>query len=255
MTTKDDTATAEETKVVDVPAESSDEAKDTSTVTETSSTETKESEASETKGEGDKDEGTSDESKAGDKSEADDDSAAKEQNRLGFQLRQIRGNDQYVKTLRTNAQDWVNEAGLTDEQSRLRKLEADAYIKDVEQARASLVLDNERVAGEIPLFDKNSKEFDEGFVKRAFERYARDQLNLDDEGQIVSYKIPLLDYMREEADGYYAGSKRKVVDNSKSQAEMDAATETPSSTSTEQAKPNAKSPFDEAFEAGFNSVK
>lgn len=186
---------------------------------------------------------------------ADGSAAEKEQNRLGYQMRQIRGNDTFVAKLRTNLNDnYVNAEGLTDEQARIRKLEADQYIKDVEGARTQLIVDNDKVAQEISLFNPNSKDFSKELLDRSLQRYSRDQLERDAEGEIIGYKIPLLDYMREEADAYTAGSASGKKADDTAAATMDAASDNPGGTSPATTTPK-KTPFDEAFEAGFNSVK
>lgn len=250
------TSTDQATTTTDAPAATTDGSADQQTVTETKSTETTTPPAGGETGTGDnsQDTSTADTAAAAGSEAGDGSTAEKDQNRLGYQIRQIRGNDEYVAKLRSNLQDnYVNEAGLTDEQARIRKLESDAYIKDVEQARATLVTDNDRVAQEISLFNPRSKDFNKDLLDRSLRRFARDQLNRDENGEIIGFKIPLLDYMREEADGYLARGPIEAKSQETAAATMDAASETAGGSSPTQAT-SKKDPLDAAFEAGFDSV-
>lgn len=182
--------------------------------------------------------------------------ATKEQNRLGYQLRQIRTNDEYVSKLRTNLQDnYVSAEGLTPEQSQIRKLEADAYIKDVEQARAQIVSDNQKVSQEISIFNPKSKDFNKELLDRSLTRYARDHLVRDEQtGEILGYKMPLAEYMHEEADTYLAGRNTVQKKRATATAQMEAAAEEPGGTSTARAEAK-EDPMEKAFLDGFNSVR
>lgn len=198
---------------------------------------------------------------------ADDSTAQQEQNRLGYQLRQIRSNDVFVNRQRQNLQNWVNDPSITNDEARLRSIEAENYIEKVERARAQLITDEEQARKELSVFNPQSPDYREAIYDRAIQRYARDQVITEEDAngvqQIVGYKIPLLDYLREEADSYLAGvdSSRKTStdskesDSKKAQARMDAASEVTTGGASPEAIKPAKSAFDEAFEAGFNSVR
>jgi len=190
----------------------------------------------------------------------DDSTAKKEQSRLGYQLRHIRANDPYIAKVRTNLQDnYVQAEGLTDDQRSIRRIESDQYVRDLETSRAKLVSDNNTVAAEIPMFNPNSPEFNKELYERSLARYSRDNLELDPQGEITGFKTPLVDYMREEADGYLA-----LVDKSKpepkkpapnSNAKMDAASEDTGGTSASIPTPEDKDSISKAFLAGFESIK
>ena len=253
----DATTTAPAVTTTEAPAATPGEAADSSTVTTTKPAEVTVPPAGETTAPAGDNQGTSTSDPAsGDSAEAADGSAAKEQNRLGFQLRQVRGRDPVVAKLRTTYQDqYVNEAGLTPEQAQIRKLEADAYIKDVEQSRAQLMADNDTAAREISLFNPNSKDFNKDLLDRSLNRYGRDNLDLDpNTGDILGYKTPLLEYLREEAETFLAGSNTSKKKQETAAATMDAASETAGGASPTQATSKVD-PRDEAFMAGFNSVK
>lgn len=219
---------------------------------------------------------------APEKAEADDDSTAqKDQNRLGFQLRQIRAGDPFVARARKAlTDDYVNAEGLTDDQREIRQMKSDRYIEKLETSRATLVSDNQQIAEEYPFFrplnpdGSKNPEFNEPLYKRAIERFGRDSLEMsepDENGvqQIVGYKVRLLDYMREEADLYQAASKAGTEtkppvkpetkpapkDKGKDDAAMDAASEEPGGASTAKTEADEENdPMVKAFLAGFDSA-
>ena len=219
------------------------------------------------------------------KTEAGDDSTAEQnQNRLGYQLRQIRAGDPFVARARKAlTDDYVNEAGITDDQREIRQMKADRYLETLETKRAQLVADNQQVAEEYSFFrplnpdGTKNPEFNEALYKRAVDRFGRDSLEMsepDENGkqEIVGYKVRLLDYMREEADLWLAGrgeTKGKTdpkkpdekvetpkKDDAKTQAEMDAASEEVggASTTKSEAQAEEKDPMVKAFLAGFDSA-
>lgn len=224
------------------------------------------------------DEEDSDESSeldAEDDDEAADGDAAKNQNRVGYQLRQLRQKDEFVQKSRETLNNWVNSAD-DNQEARLRRMEADQYLADVERSRAQLVTDGDRIIQEIPLFNPQSDDFDKAVYDRALQRYSRDQLiteNVDGVAQIVGYKQPLLDYMKEEADAYYAGVESAKKRNAKSaeadktskevdktsqkkkQAKMDDAGEVTTGSRSPESSKSESNPVDDAFLAGFDSVK
>lgn len=214
-----------------------------------------------------KDKDAGDGSADDDASKADDDATAKEQRRVGYQLRQIRQNDPYVSKQRKALQEeYVNEANITDDQREIRQIKADNYLKTLETSRAQLVADQQTVASEIPMFDPNSDDFRKDLYDRSLRRYGRDSLEQDDEGNITGYKIPLLEYLREEADSYRAlsiDSDKSKPDPKSSQsktktdddAKMDAASEDAGGSSPTTTEASEKDPTVEAFLQGFDSVK
>jgi hypothetical protein len=198
----------------------------------------------------------------------DDSTAKKEENRVGYQLRQLRGNDEFIRQSRSNLDTWVKEAE-TPEDARLRKLEANQVLGDIERSRAQLRTDGEAVSQEIAIFNSNSADFNQQLYNRAMQRYSRDQLVTENDAggtpQIISYKTPLLEYMREEAESYYAAvdaaskqksasDEKKQVDKKTKQANLKDVAEEPGAVSPESTKPQ-KNGFDEQFEQGFNSYK
>lgn len=206
------------------------------------------------------DEGTGD-----DESKPSDGADVKSQRRLGYQLRQIRQNDPYVATARRNLQGWVEEDGLSDEQREIRGIRADNYIRDLETKRAQLVADNVQVASEFSIFNPQSPDFNKALYDRSLARFGRDSLQLDDNGEIIGYKISLADYMREEADSYLAMSKvdsgksktapkKKAATTDADRARMDAASDAPGGASPTKGE-SQKDPITDAFLAGFDSVK
>ena len=195
------------------------------------------------------------EAKAGD-----DSTAKQEQNRLGYQLRHIRANDPYIGKVRQGLQDdYVQAEGLTDDQRSIRRIESDNYIRDLETSRAKLVSDTVAIQQEIPMFNPRGKGFREDLYNRSLERYSRDNLELDPQGEITGFKTPLADYMREEADSYLAlVDKSKVKDKKTapdSNAKMDAASEDAGGASASVPTHEDKDPITKAFLAGFESMK
>lgn len=257
MAEADGTATADTSTTTAAPAKSSDEAAEQQPGTETKKSQTTETSTEETGGsEQDNSQDTKVAGKQDDKTEAEGEPAAEKQEaQVRYQLRQIRNNDQYVGKLRSNLEEnYVNEVGITPEEARVRKVEAEQYVDRVTRSRAELVADNDRVAQDISLFNPSSKDFNKPLLDRSLARYARDQLERDSDGEIIGYKLSLYDYMREEADAYYAGSSSAKDKQSQATAKMDASAESPGKASPSQTEAK-KTPFDDAFEAGFNSVK
>jgi hypothetical protein len=191
-----------------------------------------------------------------------DSTAKKEQNRVGYQLRQLRGTDEFIRKSRDNLNDWVNEAE-NQEDARLRRIEANQFLADVEKSRAQLQFNGEQAAREIDIFNPESDSFNQQVLNRAFQRYARDQLITDTDAsgqvQVIGYKTPLLDYLREEADAYMAGvesakSQGKPQHSPKPKTRTDSGAEVVGAVSPKTTEP-PKSAFDDAFDSGFDSIK
>ena len=277
MADSDTTATADKSVSTDALETLEDETSDSSKETEAQDTGTDDSEASEETETDESNDTETDDSDDSDESKAENGSTAKqEQNRLGYQLRQIRVNDPFVaQARRTLTADYVNEEGITDDQREIRQMKADSYIEKLETSRATLVSDNQTVAEEIPIFNPASPEFKKDLYDRALLRFGRDSLEMsepDAQGkqEIVGFKVRLLDYMREEADLYHAGSngsketkpksdakkEDKSEDKSKKDAKMDAASEDPGGVSDTKAQDTKDNdPIVNAFLDGFDSVK
>src|SRR6266702_5443839 len=156
-------------------------------------------------------------------SETKDDEA--EKNRQGY-LKRIKQRDNAGPKLETEKQDALNQIG-DERDKKLAALEWNNYITKVTQARKDIVSDNEKVQAQIPIFNPGSRDFNKGVYDRAMERYARDSLIADTDGEIVGYRVSLFDYLKEEADLYHAGSATGTKKRSNASARMDAAADTP----------------------------
>lgn len=174
---------------------------------------------------------------------------AKEKNQVGYLTRQLKQKDEYIAKLETNLKDNYVDQGSDDNEQRIRNLEVRQYVKEVEQARSSIVSDNEKVARDIPLFNPESPDYNQTVHERALARYARDSIIADESGEIVGYKVPLYDYLKEEADLYSIGTESGAKKGKTATAKMAASAETPGAAS------RRKSASDEdPFLTGFNSI-
>lgn len=220
-------------------------------------------------------ESTEDESSEPGETKAEDGSTAKkEQNRLGYQLRQIRAGDPFVSRARKALQDeYVNVEGITDDQREIRQIKSDNYLEKLERDRAQLVADGDAIAAEYDYLNpQDEAHFDKPLYDYLMAKFGRDSLIMSDpdengKTEIVGYRTRLLDYIREEADLIARGSKGNSgktesaktavkLDKGKTEAQMDAASDEPGGTSTAKAD-NAKDndPLVAAFISGMDSVK
>lgn len=194
------------------------------------------------------------------------------QNREAGKLRLAQKNEK-ISELRGRLQTEYVDAAEDENDRKIRAIESDRYVERIERVNRDLQRDNEQAAREIPLFNAaDTEHFDKDLLDRSLKRYARDCLTQDENGQITGYSIPLLDYLREEADGYGAGSKTQTPQQDasakakaaadakkaaadKAKAEMDAASDATggsSAAAAEAKRTQAGTSFDEAFLAGMD---
>lgn len=191
------------------------------------------------------------ENDADESSEAQDDSAdaRAEQNRLAA-LRRVQERDASREKLEAERQEHLNSIDDEDKR-RIANLEWDNYINRVSQTRENLLSDAEAIRREYPMFDPNSKDFNKDLYERSMKRFARDSAEADSDGNIISVKTRLRDYLKEEAELFLAGSKTGSRKQSNAKAKMDAAAERPTGSTA----PKKTAQEEDPFLAGFNSVK
>lgn len=212
--------------------------------------------------------GTGSEDAGGSASDSKDDKSqsTKEQNRKAMELRLAQKNEKSQELRQKLQTDYIDEAE-NDNDRRIREIETDRYIEKVERVNRDLARDNEQAAREIPLFNSGSSEFNKDLLDRSLKRYSRDCLTQDENGAIVAYSIPLLDYLREEAAMYGAAGSNASGDKptqqeadaakkakaEQDQAKMDAAADATGGASAQaaEAKKTGNESFDDAFLAGM----
>lgn len=209
------------------------------------------------------DEGAGDSASQDDADKSQSDKA--KQNREAAKLRIAQKNKDTADLRQKLQEDYVDQAA-DDNDRRIREMETDRYIENIERVGRDIARDNEQAAREISLFNPASPDFNKDLLDRSLKRYARDCLTQDSNGQIVKYSIPLLDYLREEAGMYGAAYSGKQIDQQqaaaakkakadKAKAQMDAAAEGAQGASAQaaEAKKTGTDTFDDAFLAGFDN--
>jgi hypothetical protein len=202
------------------------------------------------------DEGAGDSASQADESKTDKTKKA-EQNREAGKLRIAQKSEDNLKQLRDDLQTgYVDEA--EDERDRqIRELRMEQYLEKVRGVNERLQRDNEQAAKEIDVFNSSSPSFNKALLDRTMKRYARDCLQVAEDGKtITGYTVPLLDYLREEADTYGLGSNTHTPQKkaATASAKMDAAAEDTggSSAAAAEAKQTGKDSFDDLFLAGMD---
>lgn len=190
-------------------------------------------------------------------SEGSDDLDPKQSNRNGYAERKLREKDQTIAQLQTQLEQYV-QGGDGEIEQRLRGVEAREYIGKVTQARNDLVLGNQRAMSEIPMFNPDSKEYNQVAHDRIMARYAKDQVITEvitgpdgkQTEEIVGYREPLYDYLKDQADILTEAAKSGAKQGQKAEAKMRAKAETVGAKSQ-----TGKSDAEDEFLKGFNSVK
>lgn len=210
------------------------------------------------------DEGAGDSASEDDADQSQSDKA--KQNREAAKLRIAQKNEKTAELRQRLQTDYIDEA-TTDNEREIREIKTDRYIEKIERVSRDIARDNEQAAREIDLFNPSSPQFNKDYLDRSLKRYARDCLTQDENGMITSYSVPLLDYLREEADSYGAGSRTgnkndaakdaaaKKAKAEQAKAKMDAAADAAGGTSAQaaEAKKTGTDKFDDAFLAGFDN--
>jgi hypothetical protein len=244
-----DTSVTDENWLDDAEAEESTPAEDNEDTSEDTDKESDDS-SEEAKTEEDE-ESTDDSEEQSDEDKTEETPDQKEQARQRYLERQSRRNeaDPYVESIKKEADERLS--AIEDEtQRKLAQLEVKDRLREIQDARTSLITDHEFAQRDFDVFNPKSDSYDEKVYDHFLQDYERAYLVKDPEsGEVLGTKGPsLYQYLSDKAELIASLKQTGARENQKSKAKMKSQAETPSVAAPKAPKTDA---FAEAFDSQF----
>lgn len=133
-------------------------------------------------------------------------------------------------------EDFVNE-GLDPAQAQVEALRAEMQYKEqrtqIAELNAGLQSDAVNVMHDMPVFDPNSKSFDEAFTSQVESLYkTAARVQADENGLVLNAEVPLYDFYKQMYDVYSRGNTTGALSQAQANAAMTAAAEEPGGSSS-----------------------
>lgn len=186
-----------------------------------------------------------------------DDSEAKRKAgaQKGYQQRQER---KAHKSLEERANDLERNGDPNDANHRIKVLEARDFVREVRANQRELESDNTRVEQEFPIFNPESKEYNQKAAEAAMRKFARTYVQTDPEtGEVLGAYDPktgrpvsFYQFMQEEADVLSDVAKSGALRGQQAEQHMRASAE-PSGSSVPNKKPKDDPDLDGWGDTGY----
>lgn len=179
---------------------------------------------------------------------ADDPKERARQAYLDRQALKAQRQDEYANQLRELAAKELQ--GIEDTTQReLAELKVKDYVRDVQEARNSLVIDNELAQRDFDVFNPKSENFNETAYAEFLRDYEAAYVAKDTSGEVIGFRGPsLYQYLSSKAELISSLTQHGARTERKAEAKMRAVAETPPVAAPKEKK---KDTFLEGFEAEF----